>query len=1114
MCMNAFRWHRLPTAFVYGISGGLGLVAALDPASAATFAVDSQASFYNAMRSIALDRSNNHTINITGSFAMSGNVAPVVLDDGRSLTINGNGHTIDGQDQYRPFFISSSSPTTGGGPTVTISDLNIANGAGIGGSGSGGGMGAGGGLFVDQNTTVILDMVNFNGSSAIGGAGRTARGVGGGGLGGDAGTNFESGGGGLYGNGGNGGAWDGSEVGDGGGGGGGALGNGGDGLTSEGGGGGGGFFGNGGDATQGGGEGGGLTANGNNGVGTNGGEGASSEGGDGGDVGNDGQTSQGFGGGGGGGGTGGNGGNGGSAAGIVGGGGGGSGDDAAGGNGGYFGGGGGGDVLSVAGNGGDFGGGGGQEENPAGNGGFGGGGGGASSGQGGDGGFGGGGGSSETGSAAGVGGFGGGNGSNSGGGGGAAFGGAVFVRQGGKLIIRGEGTMTGGQVIGGSGAGAGGDGKALATGIFLQNSTVEFNPDTGEVQTIEDGIGDDTGNGSSKGSLTKTGAGETILNGTNTYTGNTTVNGGILTVNGSITSNVRVNTGATLSGTGEVGGVSVLGGTITPGGSSIGTLRVNGNFLLDANSTYNVNVNSAGNSDLIVVKGTVSLTGSTLNVLAQGTGYGASTKYKIIDNDGSDAVVGQFGKVKSNYAFLTPSVKYNGGTGNDVVLSLNRKTTTTPGGSTPPNGAPGDGGSGGGGGGGGSGGGGGGGTTYVSFCSVAQTSNQCNVAKTLDNFPTDDELFLNVLFQSAEGAREAFDNLSGEIHASTIGVIANDARFVRDAVMGRLMQAGYYAKNGGIGPLGIGGPRIATMSGPGAQPAYDYGYNGYSAPQYLAPVNQPQPVTFWTQGYGSWGDFSGNRNAASVDRNLGGFVSGFDADIGGGWRAGLATGASFSDLSSKARYSTAEVESYNLGGYLGGMMGSFALRSGAMYAWHGIETTRAAAFPGFYEKEKADYNGHSSQVFGEVAYPVYQNDIAFEPFAGLAYVSVDTDGFRESGALAGLRSNGGSQDTGYSTLGLRAAVTMDWDGWLVTPRASIAWQHAFSDLDTNANMVFQSTGLGFGVNGVVLAEDTALLDLGLDFALGKNTEAGVSYIGQFGDGVSDNGVKGQFTWRF
>jgi len=49
---------------------------------------------------------------------------------------------------------------------------------------------------------------------------------------------------------------------------------------------------------------------------------------------------------------------------------------------------------------------------------------------------------------------------------------------------------------------------------------------------------------------------------------------------------------------------------------------------------------------------------------------------------------------------------------------------------------------------------------------------------------------------------------------------------------------------------------------------------------------------------------------------------------------------------------------------------------------------------------------------------------------------------------------------------------------------------------------------------VPLDEDFVLLDTGLDVALGERTTAGVSYAGQFGDGVTDNAVKGRFTWLF
>ena len=43
-------------------------------------------------------------------------------------------------------------------------------------------------------------------------------------------------------------------------------------------------------------------------------------------------------------------------------------------------------------------------------------------------------------------------------------------------------------------------------------------------------------------------------------------------------------------------------------------------------------------------------------------------------------------------------------------------------------------------------------------------------------------------------------------------------------------------------------------------------------------------LTFWTQGFGALGEFKGDGNAATADRSLGGFVSGVDAGLGGGWR--------------------------------------------------------------------------------------------------------------------------------------------------------------------------------------------------------------------------------------
>ena len=82
------------------------------------------------------------------------------------------------------------------------------------------------------------------------------------------------------------------------------------------------------------------------------------------------------------------------------------------------------------------------------------------------------------------------------------------------------------------------------------------------------------------------------------------------------------------------------------------------------------------------------------------------------------------------------------------------------------------------------------------------------------------------------------------------------------------------------------------------------------------------------------------------------------------------------------------------------------------------------------------------------------------------------------------------------------------------PHASAAWQRAFDDVTPEAALAFAATGIGFTVTGVPLAEDSALIDAGLDFALEPGMTLGASYSGQIASDLIDNAVKGRFTWLF
>jgi outer membrane autotransporter protein len=195
--------------------------------------------------------------------------------------------------------------------------------------------------------------------------------------------------------------------------------------------------------------------------------------------------------------------------------------------------------------------------------------------------------------------------------------------------------------------------------------------------------------------------------------------------------------------------------------------------------------------------------------------------------------------------------------------------------------------------------------------------------------------------------------------------------------------------------------------------------------------------------------------------------------------------------------------------------GPLALRGGGSWTWSEIDTDRAIVFPGFFERQSASYDADTGQIFGEVAYPLARGGIAVEPFAGLAYVSIESDSFRENGDdFASLTGKSGDEDVGYSTLGLRAATVTHLSNMTIIPRVSAAWQHAFDDVTPDASLTLAIVGSNFTVVGVPLAQDSFLLEAGLDFALSPTASLGVSYTGQFADHVTDNGVKGRLTWLF
>ncbi|WP_075685505.1 S8 family serine peptidase, partial [Serratia marcescens] len=252
---------------------------------------------------------------------------------------------------------------------------------------------------------------------------------------------------------------------------------------------------------------------------------------------------------------------------------------------------------------------------------------------------------------------------------------------------------------------------------------------------------------SGHGGLTKQGIGTLVLTGNNTYAGPTLVNQGRLAINGSVTSDVSVQNGGIVGGSGTVGSLTARrGGTVAPG-NSIGTLNVAGNVSFEPGSRYAVEVGPNGQSDRIQSSGSATIGGGEVavtlenssNLLTQSEVRSLlGQQYNILT--AQQGVSGQFDAVAPNYLFLGTGLSYQP---NGVTLSVGRNGT--------------------------------------SFASVAQTANERAVAAAADALAAGNPVYESILNSGTAGeARQAFRQLSGQIHADIASALVNDSRYLRE----------------------------------------------------------------------------------------------------------------------------------------------------------------------------------------------------------------------------------------------------------------------------------------------------------------------------------------------
>lgn len=542
-----------------------------------------------------------------------------------------------------------------------------------------------------------------------------------------------------------------------------------------------------------------------------------------------------------------------------------------------------------------------------------------------------------------------------------------------------------------------------------------------------------------------------------------------LTGSGDFSDGGAVRNGATLINQGGIAGtLTVDTGGVYGGGGSVGNLNINGTLRTDTGlgrativhdlnmssaSTLAYGVNADGSSAPVQVGGVANLNGATLAVNPGAGTYPWQSQYTLLQ---AAQVNGTFGRVTSDYAFLTPTLAY---TPTQVDLTYTRND--------------------------------------VAFNQFAVTGNGSNAANSLASMSKNNALYNALLNTTQSSAGAAIEQLAGASNAN-----------LTSATLGASSQIGSSMLSA-MQPMG-GSPGLLVGLDQRETPVL--AANG--VPSEARNLNDPNARgRLWLQVIGGYGKLDGEHGSSGLEQRTRGSVLGADWSLNSAWRLGVLGGYSKTDLD--ATGIDGNVESWHAGVYALHQHGPISLRLGAAYSGHQGESKRSIAFNGFSDRPKGDYDADSQQAFAELGYAMGSGRLSAEPFARLGYQRYHRDSYQEKGGAAALQVDSQTQDNFSSTFGLRLAHLSSLDnGMSVTPRMTAGWKHTYGDVSSSTRQAFVVGGTAFNVDGSSLDRDSLVLEAGLDIGISARHTLGVGYSGEIGSNSRNHGLIGQWQMSF
>jgi uncharacterized protein with beta-barrel porin domain len=286
-----------------------------------------------------------------------------------------------------------------------------------------------------------------------------------------------------------------------------------------------------------------------------------------------------------------------------------------------------------------------------------------------------------------------------------------------------------------------------------------------------------------------------------------------------------------------------------------------------------------------------------------------------------------------------------------------------------------------------------------------------------------------------------------------------------------------------------------------------------------APSASAERFSVWGAALGGGMALAANAatGAQSVSGSVIGLASGFDysnAASGGGTRAGIALGASWSSSTVDGGLGSASVGNFSAGLRASHDFGRLYLAGAFAYGIHAATTARG--FAG--ETYSAAFLGQSVSARAEAGWRFRTAAVDLSPFVAGRIVSFSTPAYTETGTGAGtfaLAYGAATSLEARSEIGLRLSKAVSHaSGGATTFSGMAGWAHYFSRGRTVTAGFATLPGTQFVTQGAAGASDTALVSLGVSHRFATGLGLALNADGEFGAGTVGYGAKGKLSWNW